>query len=291
MVSWLFNVLFYLYALHILTKLLRGILDMFDGIKNIMWVIVIGVLLYQASSANAQLSKGYSKLCLNYPKEAADQMADAEWTKTISQLFVSKGWNQGSIFFRQYNDWNDLVGKLKFDCDFNVFITPSSFTPQQLDMLAMHVLFEWECEPMDVTMYYYEQIGDDNKWLATGSTCEVKLCPLSHATLGIGCIVTDPTTFEKMMDASDTMLYMDVPDYVRFKLNTSGTCEILNCRKLGIRQNAVIINSGAQTFIDASFSPTTFPQMNTMLRVNWKKWWQVFYTIVDYINAIVNTMK
>ncbi len=52
-----------------------------------------------------------------------------------------------------------------------------------------------------------------------------------------------------------------------------------------------VIQVGGSNVLDITADPTTNPQIERMMRVNWKRWWQVFYTIVDYINQIVQVMS
>nr|WNA08392.1 capsid glycoprotein [Human rotavirus A] len=233
-----------------------------------------------------------STLCLYYPSEAATEINDNSWKDTLSQLFLTKGWPTGSIYFKDYADIASFSVDPQLYCDYNLVLMKYDAT-LQLDMseLADLILNEWMCNPMDVTLYYYQQTDEANKWISMGSSCTIKVCPLNTQTLGIGCLTTDTNTFEEIATA-EKLVITDVVDGVNYKLNvTTNTCTIRNCKKLGPRENVAVIQVGGSNILDITADPTTAPQTERMMRVNWKKWWQVFYTIVDYVNQIVQAMS
>ncbi|AHV78862.1 outer capsid protein [Human rotavirus A] len=233
-----------------------------------------------------------STLCLYYPTEAATEMNDNSWKDTLSQLFLIKGWPTGSIYFKDYTDIASFSVDPQLYCDYNLVLMKYDAT-LQLDMseLADLLLNEWLCNPMDITLYYYQQTDEANKWISMGSSCTIKVCPLNTQTLGIGCLTTDTNTFEEVATA-EKLVITDVVDGVNHKLNvTTNTCTIRNCKKLGPRENVAVIQVGGPDVLDITADPTTMPQTERMMRVNWKKWWQVFYTIVDYVNQIVQAMS
>nr|AFQ21100.1 glycosylated outer capsid protein [Human rotavirus A]AFQ21101.1 glycosylated outer capsid protein [Human rotavirus A] len=233
-----------------------------------------------------------STLCLYYPTEAATEINDNSWKDTLSQLFLIKGWPTGSIYFKDYTDIASFSVDPQLYCDYNLVLMKYDAT-LQLDMseLADLLLNEWLCNPMDITLYYYQQTDEANKWISMGSSCTIKVCPLNTQTLGIGCLTTDTNTFEEVATA-EKLVITDVVDGVNHKLNvTTNTCTIRNCKKLGSRENVAVIQVGGPDVLDITADPTTMPQTERMMRVNWKKWWQVFYTIVDYVNQIVQAMS
>nr|AEB80036.1 glycoprotein VP7 [Rotavirus A human/Vanderbilt/VU08-09-24/2008/G3P[8]] len=233
-----------------------------------------------------------STLCLYYPTEAATEINDNSWKDTLSQLFLIKGWPKGSIYFKDYTDIASFSVNPQLYCDYNLVLMKYDAT-LQLDMseLADLLLNEWLCNPMDITLYYYQQTDEANKWISMGSSCTIKVCPLNTQTLGIGCLTTDTNTFEEVATA-EKLVITDVVDGVNHKLNvTTNTCTIRNCKKLGPRENVAVIQVGGPDVLDITADPTTMPQTERMMRVNWKKWWQVFYTIVDYVNQIVQAMS
>nr|ADG56746.1 outer capsid protein VP7 [Rotavirus G3] len=233
-----------------------------------------------------------STLCLYYPTEAATEINDNSWKDTLSQLFLIKGWPTGSIYFKDYTDIASFSVDPQLYCDYNLVLMKYDAT-LQLDMseLADLLLNEWLCNPMDITLYYYQQTDEANKWISMGSSCTIKVCPLNTQTLGIGCLTTDTNTFEEVATA-EKLVITDVVDGVNHKLNvTTNTCTIRNCKKLGPRENVAVIQVGGPDVLDITADPTTMPQTERMMRVNWKKWWQVFYTIVDYVNQIVQVMS
>nr|AKA40453.1 capsid glycoprotein VP7 [Rotavirus A] len=233
-----------------------------------------------------------STLCLYYPNEAATEIADNKWTETLSQLFLTKGWPTGSVYFKGYADIASFSVEPQLYCDYNIVLMKYDAN-LQLDMseLADLILNEWLCNPMDITLYYYQQTDEANKWISMGSSCTIKVCPLNTQTLGIGCSTTDVNSFETVANA-EKLVITDVVDGVNHKLDvTTNTCTIRNCKKLGPRENVAVIQVGGSNVLDITADPTTAPQTERMMRVNWKKWWQVFYTVVDYINQIVQVMS
>nr|UTQ10396.1 VP7 [Rotavirus A] len=233
-----------------------------------------------------------STLCLYYPTEAATEINDNSWKDTLSQLFLIKGWPTGSIYFKDYTDIASFSVDPQLYCDYNLVLMKYDAT-LQLDMseLADLLLNEWLCNPMDITLYYYQQTDEANKWISMGSSCTIKVCPLNTQTLGIGCLTTDTNTFEEVATA-EKLVITDVVDGVNHKLNvTTNTCTIRNCKKLGPRENVAVIQVGGPDVLDITADPTTMPQTERMMRVNWKKWWQVFYTVVDYVNQIIQAMS
>nr|QCD17009.1 VP7 [Human rotavirus A] len=233
-----------------------------------------------------------SALCLYYPTEAATEINDNSWKDTLSQLFLTKGWPTGSVYFKDYTDIASFSVDPQLYCDYNLVLMKYDVT-LQLDMseLADLLLNEWLCNPMDITLYYYQQTDEANKWISMGSSCTIKVCPLNTQTLGIGCLTTDTNTFEEIA-TDEKLVITDVVDGVNHKLNvTTNTCTIRNCKKLGPRENVAVIQVGGSNVLDITADPTTTPQTERMMRVNWKKWWQVFYTIVDYVNQIVQAMS
>lgn len=233
-----------------------------------------------------------STLCLYYPTEAKNEISDNEWENTLSQLFLTKGWPTGSVYFKDYNDITTFSMNPQLYCDYNIVLMRYDNT-SELDAseLADLILNEWLCNPMDISLYYYQQNSESNKWISMGTDCTVKVCPLNTQTLGIGCKTTDVDTFE-IVASSEKLVITDVVNGVNHKINISiNTCTIRNCNKLGPRENVAIIQVGGPNALDITADPTTVPQVQRIMRVNWKKWWQVFYTVVDYINQIIQVMS
>nr|QLJ94235.1 VP7 [Rotavirus A] len=233
-----------------------------------------------------------STLCIYYPNDVITEIQDDKWKDTLSKLFLTKGWPTGSVFFKDYEDLAKFSINPQLYCDYNIIIM-RYYENMTLDMseLADLLLNEWLCNPMDIVLYYYQQSGEANKWISMGEECTVKVCPLDTQTLGIGCTTTDINTFEVLANA-EKLAITDVVDGVNYKINISTqSCTIRNCNKLGPRENVAVIQVGGPEILDITADPTTAPQIERMMRVNWKKWWQVFYTIVDYINQIVRVMS
>nr|AXS77347.1 VP7 [Porcine rotavirus A] len=304
------TVLFYLISFVLVNYILKTITKIMDYlIYRITFIIVVLSVLSNAQNyginlpitgsmdtayANSTQNENFlsSTLCLYYPTEARTQINDNEWKDTLSQLFLTKGWPTGSVYFNEYSNVLEFSVDPKLYCDYNVVLI-RFISGEELDIseLADLILNEWLCNPMDITLYYYQQTGEANKWISMGSLCTVKVCPLNTQTLGVGCQTTNTNTFETVAE-SEKLAIVDVVDGVNHKLNiTSTTCTIRNCNKLGPRENVAIIQVGGSNILDITADPTTSPQTERMMRVNWKKWWQVFYTVVDYINQIVQVMS
>nr|WRP98919.1 VP7 [Rotavirus A] len=304
------TVLFYLISFILLNYILESITKIMDFIiYRFLFIIVVlsplpnaqnyGINLPITGSmdtpyANSTQSEVFlsSTLCLYYPTEAATQINDNLWKDTLSQLFLTKGWPTGSVYFNDYANVASFSVDPQLYCDYNVVLMKFDST-LQLDMseLADLILNEWLCNPMDITLYYYQQTGEANKWISMGSSCTVKVCPLNTQTLGIGCLTTDTNTFEQVA-AAEKLVITDVVDGVNHKLIlTTHTCTFRDCKKLGPRENVAVIQVGGSNVLDITADPTTAPQTDRMMRVYWKKWWQVFYTIVDYVNQIVQVMS
>nr|UMZ45249.1 VP7 [Rotavirus A] len=304
------TVLLYLISFVLVSYILKTITKIMDYlIYRITFIIVVLSVLSNAQNygihlpitgsmdtayANSTQNENFlsSTLCLYYPAEARTQINDDEWKDTLSQLFLTKGWPTGSVYFNEYSNVLEFSVDPKLYCDYNVVLV-RFISGEELDIseLADLILNEWLCNPMDITLYYYQQTGEANKWISMGSSCTVKVCPLNTQTLGVGCQTTNTNTFETVAE-SEKLAIVDVVDGVNHKLNiTSTTCTIRNCNKLGPRENVAIIQVGGSNILDITADPTTSPQTERMMRVNWKKWWQVFYTVVDYINQIVQVMS
>nr|WMZ16889.1 outer capsid glycoprotein [Rotavirus A] len=304
------TLLIYLISIVLLNYILKSITRMMDYIiyKFLLMVMIISVVAnaqnyginlpitgsMDASYINATKDEPFltSTLCLYYPTEARTEINDNEWTNTLSQLFLTKGWPTGSVYFKEYDDIATFSVDPQLYCDYNIVLMRYN-SSLELDMseLADLILNEWLCNPMDITLYYYQQTDEANKWIAMGQSCTIKVCPLNTQTLGIGCQTTNTGTFEEVA-TNEKLVITDVVDGVNHKLDvTTTTCTIRNCKKLGPRENVAVIQVGGADILDITSDPTTAPQTERMMRVNWKKWWQVFYTIVDYVNQIVQAMS
>nr|BBE52721.1 outer capsid glycoprotein VP7 [Human rotavirus A] len=304
------TVLFYLISFVLVSYILKTIVKIMDYvIYKVAFIVVTLSILSNAQNyginipitgsmdtayANSTQNGDFlsSTLCLYYPTEASTQIGDNEWKDTLSQLFLTKGWPTGSVYFNEYSNVLEFSIDPKLYCDYNIVLV-RFIAGEELDIseLADLILNEWLCNPMDISLYYYQQTGEANKWISMGSSCTIKVCPLNTQTLGIGCQTTNAGTFE-MVAENEKLAIVDVVDSVNHKLDiTSTTCTIRNCNKLGPRENVAIIQVGGSDVLDITADPTTSPQTERMMRVNWKRWWQVFYTVVDYINQIVQVMS
>nr|AIY25925.1 glycoprotein [Rotavirus A] len=233
-----------------------------------------------------------SSLCLFYPTDESTQIRDGEWKDSLSQMLLTKGWPTGSVYFKEYSNIVDFSVDPHLCCDYNLVLMKYDHN-LELDMseLADLILNEWICYPMQITLYYYQQSGESNKWISVGSSASVKVCPLNSLSLGFGCQTTNVYPFDTVAE-NEKLAIVDVVDGINHKINlTTTTCTIRNCKKLGPRENVAVIQVGGANILDITADPTTNPQIERMMRVNWKRWAQLFYTIVDYINQIVQVMS
>nr|WRP98918.1 VP7 [Rotavirus A] len=304
------TVLFYLISFVLVSYILKTVTKIMDYIiYRVSFIIVVLTVLSNAQNyginlpitgsmdtayANSTQNNNFlsSTLCLYYPIEARTQINDNEWKDTLSQLFLTKGWPTGSVYFNEYSNVLEFSVDPKLYCDYNIVLI-RFVAGEELDIseLADLILNEWLCNPMDITLYYYQQPGEANKWISMGSSCTIKVCPLNTQTLGVGCQTPITGTLE-MVAENEKLPILDVVDGVNHKLNIPSTpCTIQNCNKLGPRENVAIIQVGGSDVSDITADPTTSPQPERMMRVNWKRWWQVFYTVVDYINQIGQVMS
>nr|AAA87708.1 major capsid glycoprotein [Bovine rotavirus] len=300
---YLISIILLNYILKSITRMMEYIIYKFLLIVTITSIVVnaqnYGINLpitgsMDTSYVNAPKDEPFltSTLCLYYPTEARTEINDNERTSTLSQLFLTKGWPTGSVYFKEYDDIATFSVDPQLYCDYNIVLMRYN-SSLELDMseLANLILNEWLCNPMDITLYYYQQTDEANIWIAMGQSCTIKVCPLNTQTLGIGCQTTHTGTFEEVATA-EKLVITDVVDGVNHKLDvTTATCTIRNCKKLGPRENVAVIQVGGADILDITSDPTTNPQTEWMMRINWKKWWQVFYTIVDYVNQIVQAMS
>ncbi|AGM46800.1 structural protein VP7, partial [Rotavirus A] len=213
-----------------------------------------------------------STLCLYYPTEAATEIADTEWKETLSQLFLTKGWPTGSVYFKEYTDIASFSIDPQLYCDYNVVLMKYDST-LELDMseLADLILNEWLCTPMDITLYYYQQTDEANNWISRGHSGPIKVCPLNPQTLGMGCLTPNPPPFEKVATL-EKLVITDVVEGENHKLEvTPNPCPIRTCKNLGPRENVPFIQVGGSTVLNLPPDPTPAPQTERLMQLIWKK--------------------
>nr|UKG23792.1 VP7 [Rotavirus A] len=316
MLYWFLDLCIAVYVCYHLAKMFDSLGRYLQSLSNLGLSLLLVSAAYITHTANAQNFGQYvpitgsldltsplyndtgvslsSTLCLYYPRKAVVALNDTEWTNTLSQLFIVKGWPKGSVYFKEFEDLKKFAINPQFYCDYNVvlaMIEADNPDDEEIPEIADLILNEWMCNPIDITMYYYTQMDENNKWIGMGENCTISVCPLNTATLGIGCTVSDNTTFENVAE-SQTLAVVNVVDQVQHKIAYDvQKCTLRNCNKLGPRENVAIIQIGGAQFVDMSDNPATDPRVLRMMRINWKKWWEIFYTIVDYVNQIVQVMS
>nr|AHY22499.1 outer capsid protein [Rotavirus D] len=230
----------------------------------------------------------YNTICMFHP-----DITEPDWQNILNQLLLSKGIPLGSMIYVKYTSIDEIITGNRFYCDYNlVLVDASNYANEQyanLDQVVDMLMFNYDCIDMDVNLYYYSQQRDE-LWLASGS-CEVKVCPLNQQTLGIGCNIADSSTYATLTTANDKFEIIDVIDDINYKINiTTSACSIKRCYKQSERTNVAVIQIGGYNVYDISESPVTYRSNHRMMRVSWKKWWAIFYQVVDFINDILTTM-
>lgn len=240
-------------------------------------------------------------LCIYFPNAAigspgpgkADGLInDNNYAQTLAALFETKGFPKGSVIFKTYTKTSDFINSVEMTCSYNLVIIPDEpKNSEAIEQIAEWILNVWQCDDMNLDIYTYEQINNNNLWAAFGDDCDVSVCPLDSTMNGIGCSPASTETYEVV--SNDTQLVLiDVVDNVRHRIQMNQiNCRIKNCIKGEARLNTAIIRVSTSSSFDNSLSPLNSGQTTRSFKINAKKWWKIFYTIVDYINAIIQTMS
>nr|ASV45670.1 capsid glycoprotein VP7 [Rotavirus C]ASV45687.1 capsid glycoprotein VP7 [Rotavirus C] len=225
------------------------------------------------------------------PGKTDGKLNDGNYAQTIAALFETKGFPRGSIVLKTYTKVSDFIDSVEMTCSYNIVIIPdSSSDSEAIERIAEWILNVWRCDDMNLDIYTYEQTGIDNLWAAFGSDCDISVCPLDTTMNGIGCSPASTETYEVL--SNDTQLaLLNVVDNIkhRIQMNTA-SCKLKNCIKGEPRLNTALIRISTSSSFDNSLSPLNDGQTTRTFKINAKKWWTIFYTIVDYINTIIQTM-
>lgn len=230
------------------------------------------------------------------PNKADGLINDNNYAQTLAALFETKGFPKGSVIFKTYAKTSDFINSVEMTCSYNIVIIPDDLTHSEaIEQIAEWILNVWKCDDMNLDIYTYEQIGKDNLWAAFGEDCDVAVCPLDTTMNGIGCTPASTETYEVL--SNDTQLALiDVVDNVRHRIQVTSTtpnqiqCKLKNCIKGEARLNTAIVRISTSSSFDNSLSPLNNGQTTRSFKINAKKWWKIFYTIVDYINTFVQSM-
>nr|ASV45435.1 capsid glycoprotein VP7 [Rotavirus C] len=239
-------------------------------------------------------------LCIYFPKavvgsqgpgQANGYLNDGDYAQTIATLFETKGFPKGSVVLKTYAKTSDFISSVEMTCSYNIVIIPDDPDKSEaIEQIAEWILNVWRCDDMDLNIYTYEQIGVENLWAAFGDDCDISVCPLDTTMKGIGCLPASTETYEVVSNDTELAL-INVVDNVkhRIQMNTRH-CKLKNCVKGEARLNTAIIRISNSSSFDNSLSPMSNGQTTRSFKINAKKWWTIFYTIIDYINTIVQTM-
>nr|ASV45642.1 capsid glycoprotein VP7 [Rotavirus C]ASV45708.1 capsid glycoprotein VP7 [Rotavirus C] len=239
-------------------------------------------------------------LCIYFPEAVVGSQGpgqingylnDGNYAHTIATLFETKGFPKGSVVLKTYVKTSDFISSVEMTCSYNIVIIPDDPDKSEaIEQIAEWILNVWSCDDMDLNIYTYEQIGIENLWAAFGDDCDISVCPLDTTMNGIGCLPASTETYEVVSNNTELAL-INVVDNVkhRIQMNT-GRCKLKNCVKGEARLNTAIIRISKSSSFDNSLSPMNNGQTTRSFKINAKKWWTIFYTIIDYINTIVQTM-
>nr|ASV45461.1 capsid glycoprotein VP7 [Rotavirus C] len=239
-------------------------------------------------------------LCIYFPKAVVGSQGpgqengylnDGNYAQTIATLFETKGYPKGSVVLKTYAKTSDFISSVEMTCSYNIVIIPDDPDKSEaIEQIAEWILNVWRCDDMDLNIYTYEQIGIENLWAAFGDDCDISVCPLDTTMNGIGCLPASTETYEVVSNNTELAL-INVVDNVkhRIQMNTR-RCKLKNCVKGEARLNTAIIRISKSSSFDNSLSPLNNGQTTRSFKINAKKWWTIFYTIIDYINTIVQTM-
>nr|CAJ41553.1 major outer capsid protein VP7 [Human rotavirus C] len=225
------------------------------------------------------------------PGKSDGHLNDGNYAQTIATLFETKGFPKGSIILKTYTQTSDFINSVEMTCSYNIVIIPDSPNDSEsIEQIAEWILNVWRCDDMNLEIYTYEQIGINNLWAAFGSDCDISVCPLDTTSNGIGCSPASTETYEVV--SNDTQLALiNVVDNVRHRIQmNTAQCKLKNCIKGEARLNTALIRISTSSSFDNSLSPLNNGQTTRSFKINAKKWWTIFYTIIDYINTIVQAM-
>nr|ASV45442.1 capsid glycoprotein VP7 [Rotavirus C] len=239
-------------------------------------------------------------LCVYFPKavvgsqgsgQANGYLNDGDYAQTIAALFETKGFPKGSVVLKTYAKTSDFISSVEMTCSYNIVIIPDDpDRSEAIEQIAEWILNVWRCDDMDLNIYTYEQIGIENLWAAFGNDCDISVCPLDTRMNGIGCLPASTETYEVVSNDTELAL-INVVDNVRHRIQMDTRhCKLKNCVKGEARLNTAIIRISKSSSFDNSLSPMSNGQTTRSFKINAKKWWTIFYTIIDYINTIVQTM-
>ncbi|BAV31527.1 VP7 [Porcine rotavirus C] len=249
---------------------------------------------------NATNPFNVESLCIYFPNAAIGSpgpgkddglLNDNNYAQTLATLFETKGFPKGSVILKTYVRVADFINSVETTCSYNLVIIPDEpNNSESIEQIAEWILNVWRCDDMDLNIYTYEQTGIDNLWAAFGDDCDISVCPLDTTMNGIGCSPASTETYEVVSNNTDLTL-VNVVDNVkhRIQMNT-GHCKLKNCIKGEARLNTAIIRVSTSSSFDNSLSPLNHGQTARSFRINAKKWWKIFYTIVDYINTLIQSM-
>nr|BAQ15438.1 viral protein 7 [Porcine rotavirus C] len=249
---------------------------------------------------NATNPFNVESLCIYFPRAVVGSQGpgqtngylnDGNYAQTIATLFETKGFPKGSVVLKTYTKTSDFISSVEMTCSYNIVIIPDDpDRSEAIEQIAEWILNVWRCDDMDLNIYTYEQTGIENLWAAFGDDCDISVCPLDTTMNGIGCLPASTETYEVVSNNTELAL-INVVDNVRHRIQmNTGHCKLKNCVKGEARLNTAIIRISKSSSFDNSLSPMNNGQTTRSFKINAKKWWTIFYTIIDYINTIVQTM-
>lgn len=280
--------------------------DIVIFIRNLIILIAIlrffGYTLAQTENVNVEfpetvVSERLGSICIYVPKTAADEMATnnptVTWDVIVRKLLVSQGVTEGMSHLLKYDDYPSLF-KMKSRCDYNIYVVDGDSQTINTEYAVQLLLNKWLCTEYNFDVYFYEQQQNHYLHYTDVGTCAAVACPLDSETLGIGCVSNDITTYETV---SDDSAFIDLVDGVRYRMNISTNaagCYYEDCEIIGTDPSAYLViatKSQQVRSFDDDLDPISQNMKGRAARFNFKKWWDLFYKVVQVVNQIVQGMS
>nr|AJL35093.1 outer capsid protein [Porcine rotavirus C] len=243
---------------------------------------------------------GIDSLCIYFPASAVGSpgqgkadglLNDNNYASILAALFETKGFPKGSVNFITYARPVDFITSIDMTCSYNIVLIHDNLANSETtEQIVEWILNVWRCDEVNLDIYTYEQVGNDNIWAAFGNDCDISVCPLDTSANGIGCIPASLDTYEVISNNTEVAL-LNVVDNVRHRIQMNqAACRIKNCIKGEERLNTAIVRISNSSSFDNSLSPLNNGQNTRSFKINAMKWWKIFYTIVDYVNIFIQSM-
>lgn len=285
--------------------MLRELTELVILIRNIIILYTIlkffGYVNCQTESVNVELSETVTSeklgsICFYVPQSAINELSgnnqNPTWDVIMKRLLVSQGIPMELSHIVPYTGSDNLV-ELKSKCDYNIYIINSDALTN-IDYTLQRLMNVWRCTVYNYNAYFYEQKPGHYLHYIDKDSCSAVACPLDDTTLGIGCVSNNLNTYEKL---SDDSAYIDTIDGVKYRMNIStpsAQCSYEDCELLYADKSSYVILASATQSIkitDTDLNPLTLDNNLNLSRFNFRKWWDIFYKIIQLTNNIIQGMS